>query len=189
MADTLLLCPSCTKTWPTGTKFCANCSTSLHHAKVYVALDDIPALQQSTQSASVQLSPVIKDEGLDRIRANNYYALRARATTLELIGYIQFFLGVAAGIGAVIAIIVAIFSGATSVAGGTVTDAMTKQIFGMAGYIIGVVLLVVGYRLVMSSYATFIQRDELLMRIDVAMNTALIASQVTQMKSRMRDGA
>ena len=105
-----------------------------------------------------------------------------------MIGYIQFFLGVAAGVGAVIAIIVAIFSGATSVAGGTVTDAMTKQIFGMAGYIIGVVL-VVGYRLVMSSYATFIQHDELLMRIDVAMNTALSASQVTQMKSRMRDGA
>jgi hypothetical protein len=156
---------------------------------VYVALDDIPALQQPTQLASGQHSPVIKDEGLDRIRANNYYALRARATTLELIGYIQFFLGVAAGIGAVIAIIVAIFSGATSVAGDTVTDAMTKQIFGMAGYIIGVVLLVVGYRLVMSSYATFIQRDELLMRIDVAMNTALIASQVIQMKSRMRDGA
>lgn len=178
MADAILVCPGCNKTWPADTTFCTNCATSLHHAKVYVAQSDTPVAPATTATPIRQT----RDDGLDRIRANNYYALRARATTLEFIGYVQLFLGVAAGIGTLIALVSAILSGAVTTDNANPATTGFAQVIGYVGYIIATILGIITYRMLMSSYATFIQRDELLMRIDVAMNTAVIVSQITRMR-------
>lgn len=176
--DTILVCPGCAKTWPTGTTYCTNCATSLLQAKVYVAQSDTPVAPATTAAPIRQ----IHDDGLDRIRANNYYALRARATTLEFIGYVQLFLGVAAGIGTLIALVSAILSGVATTDNANPATENLAQVMAYAGYIIATILGIITYRMFMSSYATFIQRDELLMRIDVALNTAVIASQITRMR-------
>jgi hypothetical protein len=98
---------------------------------------------------------------------------------------VQLFLGVAAGIGTFIALVSAIFSGAVTSDNANVATAAIAQVMGYVGYIIATILGIITYRMLMSSYATFIQRDELLMRIDVAMNTALMTTQLTILTQHM----
>lgn len=119
----------------------------------------------STQSAS---SFTVRDDALERVRANGYWAMRARSSQLTTIGYFQL------GVGGIVLFIgiIALFS----VLGVSVEIQDQNTWFG---YIIALVSFIVAYRMVLNGLHTFLQRDELLMRIDVAMNTALMATQMT----------
>jgi uncharacterized membrane protein HdeD (DUF308 family) len=112
------------------------------------------------------------------VRANGYWVLRLRATRMTLIGYLQLFGGVVMVFGGVVAVIVALTSQRATA---TITTDFFSGIIGFAGYIAALVGFVFGYRLLLGSFTTFGQRDELLMRIDVAMNTAFIAAQIANL--------
>ena len=185
MSDALLVCPSCAKSWPQGTAYCHNCTTSLHHAKSYVAGFDSSAraTHPSGMATSHALRPrvaPVADDALEHVRANGYWVLRLRATRMTLIGYLQLFGGVVMGFGGVVAVIVALTSQRATA---TITTDFFSGIIGFAGYIAALVGFVFGYRLLLGSFTTFGQRDELLMRIDVAMNTAFIAAQIATLTS------
>lgn len=180
MSDTMVICPSCAKSWPQGTAYCHNCTTSLHHAKSYVAMSATPAFTSNPHEAVLPYAPLprvapIADDALERVRANGYWVLRLRATRMTLIGYLQLFGGVVMVLGGVAAVIVALTSQRATA---TITTDFFSGIIGFAGYIAALVGFVFGYRLLLGSFTTFGQRDELLMRIDVAMNTAFIAAQI-----------
>lgn len=94
MSDAMVICPSCTKSWPRGTAFCQHCTTSLHHAKSYVAMSATPAFTSNPREAVLPRAPLprvvpIADDALERVRANGYWVLRLRATRMTLIGYLQ----------------------------------------------------------------------------------------------------
>jgi len=80
------------------------------------------------------------------------------------------------GLRAVIEVVVAVFAGLVALVGLMilVTSSANAWTLGMFGG--GVAI---AYRQAMAAYATLMQRDELLMRIDVAMNTAIIAEHIT----------
>jgi len=179
-ADAVVLCPGCGKSWPPETKYCEQCSTSLHNAKTYVPYVEPTTLPQghaiTAPNPVVQPAPAIHDDALNRVRANDYWAQRASAKTMTIIGYIQFAVsGVMAMIG-IIVLLIALF-----------IPQFIKGISGMAGfgYAVGLVCFVIGYRMLINGFTTFLQRDELLMRIDVAMNTALMATQMTTLTQHM----
>lgn len=183
MSDALLVCPSCAKSWPQGTAYCHNCTTSLHHAKSYVAGFDSSAHAAhpsgvATPYASLPRVTPVADDALEHVRANGYWVLRLRATRMTMIGYLQLFGGVVMGFGGVVAVIVALTSQRATA---TLTTDFFSGIIGFAGYIAALIGFVFGYRLLLGSFTTFGQRDELLMRIDVAMNTAFIAAQIANL--------
>jgi hypothetical protein len=120
----------------------------------------------------------VTDDALEHVRANGYWVLRLRATRMTLIGYLQLFGGVVMGFGGVVAVIVALTSQRATA---TLTTDFFSGIIGFAGYIAALIGFVFGYRLLLGSFTTFGQRDELLMRIDVAMNTAFIAAQIANL--------
>lgn len=95
---------------------------------------------------------------------------------MTLIGYLQLLGGVVMVFGGVVAVIVALTSQSATA---TIAKDFFSGIIGFAGYIAALVGFVFGYRMLLGSFTTFGQRDELLMRIDVAMNTALIAAHIS----------
>jgi len=183
MSDAMVICPSCTKSWPRGTAFCQHCTTSLHHANSYVAMSATPAFTSTPREAVLPRAPLprvapIADDALERVRANGYWVLRLRTTRMTLIGYLQLFGGVVMVFGGVVAVIIGLTSQSATA---TITKDFFSGIIGFAGYIAAVIGFVFGYRLLLGSFTTFGQRDELLMRIDVAMNTAFIAAQIANL--------
>ncbi|MCX6016642.1 MAG: hypothetical protein NT020_13800 [Chloroflexales bacterium] len=177
----MLICPGCAKSWPQGTAFCPHCTTSLHNAKLYGGKSDLPISEPQVafpvavaQPRASRVAP-IADSALERISANGYWVLRLRATRMTLIGYLQLFGGVVMVFGGLVAVIVALTSQSATA---TITKDFFSGIIGFAGYIAALVGFVFGYRMLLGSFTTFGQRDELLMRIDVAMNTALIAAHI-----------
>lgn len=183
-ADAVVLCPGCAKSWPPGTKYCENCSTSLHNAKKYVAYTQPTTSPQAHAVTAlnpvVQPAPTIHDDALDRVRANGYWAQRARATKMTIIGYFQFIVG---GFMLFVGAAALFTSCGTSL--GAISANNLASLLGLSGYIISLVSFVIGYRMLLSGFTTFSQRDELLMRIDVAMNTALMATQLTSLTQHM----
>jgi hypothetical protein len=142
-----------------------------------------PAFTSNPREAVLPRAPLprvvpIADDALERVRANGYWVLRLRATRMTLIGYLQLFGGVVMVLGGGVAIIVALASHSTATP--TASD-FFSGIIGFAGYIAALVGFVFGYRLLLGSFTSFGQRDELLMRIDVAMNTAFIAAQIANL--------
>lgn len=186
MSDARLICPSCAKRWPQGTVYCLHCTTSLHHAKLYEAavssavIATSPSLMSRPATPSQPVIPVA-DDALERVRANGYWVLRLRTTHMTVIGYLQLFGGVVMGFGGVVAVIVALTS---QRAPAIIPTDFLAGIIGLTGYIVALVGFVLGYRLLLGSFTTFGQRDELLMRIDVAMNTAIMAAQIASLTQK-----
>jgi hypothetical protein len=144
-----------------------------------------PAFTSSPREAVLPRAPLprvapIADDALERVRANGYWVLRLRTTRMTLIGYLQLFGGVVMVFGGVVAVIIGLTSQRATA---TITTDFFSGIIGFAGYIVALVGFVLGYRLLLGSFTTFSQRDELLMRIDVAMNTAFIAAQIATLTS------
>lgn len=189
-ADAVVLCPGCGKSWPPETKYCEQCSTSLHNAKTYVPyVEPTTPVQGHAITAPnlvVQSTPAIHDDALNRVRANDYWAQRASAKTMTIIGYIQFAVsGVIALFGIITLLIVLfipqLFKGINGIGGG----GYLAGAIVWYGYAVALVCFVIAYRMALNGFTTFLQRDELLMRIDVAMNTALMATQMTTLTQHM----
>lgn len=174
MSDTVLLCPGCAKAWSINTKYCENCSTSLHNAHVYVPMNATSDTAVMIPTAETQISPN-NHAVLERIRANDYWALRARATTMTIIGYIQLVIG-----GSMILLMIVGFIIARTIAVSISVAFLTPQA-AYAWYLVPLICLFIGYRQLIQAFTTFSQRDELLMRIDVAINTAVIATHITKL--------
>ena len=128
----------------------------------------------------MQSSYEIQDDALERVRANGYWAVRVRSAQWTMIGYFQFFVS---GVMALFGIIVLLR--------GLFTPQDAEALSGMAWlspwgeYAVALVCFVIAYRMALNGFTTFLQRDELLMRIDVAMNTALMATQITTLTQHM----
>lgn len=191
-ADAVVLCPGCGKSWPPETKYCEQCSTSLHNAKTYVPYVEpttpVQGYAITAPNLVVQSTPAIHDDALNRVRANDYWAQRASAKTMTIIGYIQFAVsGVIALFGIIVLLIVLfipqLFKGINGMGGGFLR--ILGDAIVLYGYVVGLVCFVIAYRMALNGFTTFLQRDELLMRIDVAMNTALMATQMTTLTQHM----
>lgn len=176
-------CPSCHKFWPAQTVTCEFCGAPLHGAstppkpvvprspssRVRVIDDDVdPELLTHFRPARpvVEAPPVQRDStdaGIRRVRQNQYAVMRLHAGRMKL--------------RAIIEVIAALMAAFVAMAGFLLllTGGMSSWNMGIAGG-----GLVIAYRQGMAAYATLMQRDELLMRIDVAINTAIIAEQLTR---------
>ena len=175
-------CPSCHKYWPNSAQLCEFCGASLYGSAPAPSSassaqragpiprgdDDVdPELLNHFRPAKPVIEPAAParsglDADLKRVRSNQYWVMRLHAKRM--------------GLRAAVEVVVAVLAGMVSLAGLVmmITSSANQWTLGMFGG-----GAVVAYRQAMAAYATLMHRDELLMRIDVAMNTAIIAEHMT----------
>ncbi len=112
----------------------------------------------------------------ERVQVNEYASLRRLARRMTTIGYSQIISGS-------LMLLIGIYSLVKSIGASSpeISSELFANLMSLGSALIPIVICVTGYRALLNANATFVQRDELLMRIDVAINTAIIAAHITKL--------
>lgn len=198
--ESIALCPTCLTTQSISNSYCINCATDLKNAHIYTRnTETIPSLQAETSEPTTTQQLRLKRQRqwwrkylppnhelyrrIDNVRKNNYMSLRLAAQ--EMTRHATFFFGMAiatatvSGIGTFIYVLQKIdlqYQGTTleeAIWPKLTLSPLLLVISIIAAYIFSLPFMQLGYR-------TLERRDELLMRIDSAINTASIATNLEQ---------
>ena len=180
-------CPSCHKYWPMSAQECEFCGASLYGSApasgpapsaprtgpIPRVDDDVdPELLNHFRPAKPVIEPAASapsgpDADLKRVRSNQYWVMRLHAKRM--------------GFRAAVEVVVAVMAGLVALAGLVIMMSSSTNQWSLGMFGGGAV---VAYRQVMAAYTTLMQRDELLMRIDMSMNTAIISEHMTTMSRK-----
>lgn|GEM_PF-5688607 len=165
-------CPECHKVWPTTTTRCPHCGTPFAAQAgpplAQPVVDDVdPERYAYFRTPRTERAVVFGGENeRERVAANQYAEMQRHASRMTLRAALELTVAIMAGLALLVVL-------------GMLAFGSTHALISEWGVPLLVGCAVAAYRQFMAAEATLRGRDELLMRIDVAMNTAIIAEHIT----------
>lgn len=164
-------CPECHKVWPTTTTRCPHCGTPFDaHARPSVgrpvADAEDPERYAYFNTPRLERPTVLGGENeRERVASNQYAEMHRHASRMTVRAALELTVAIMAGLALLVVL-------------GMLAFGSTNALIGEWGVPVLVGCAVAAYRQFMAAETTLRNRDELLMRIDVAINTAAVLRQL-----------
>jgi hypothetical protein len=165
-------CPECQKVWPTTTTRCPRCGTPLDaRARPQPVPPEVdegdPERYAYFRTPRAERPAAMGESERERVVAHQYAEMHRHAGRMTIRAAIELTVAIMAGLALLVVL-------------GMLAFGTTNAIIDTWGVPLLVGVMVTAYRQFMVAEATLRGRDELLMRVDVAINTAALVRQGAQ---------